>query len=280
MTKGFSKTWWGQQFIAALEEITDPGRLSRGRSYARGNKVKSFQIQDGGVMAQVRGSVNPYFGVYKEPLYTTVVNMKPISPAKWNAVIAHIATKASFISKLLLNEVPDNIEEAFQPLGVHLLPHARSDFETSCTCPDYSNPCKHIAGVYYLLASELDRDPFLLFELRGLSRERLRQELARSPLGIALAAELSEPSAPRSANSYHTAPRSEEIAPAAAPISLRDFWQGAKRLPKTIDPPPSIQVPAVLIKKQGDYPSFWDRDQSFIETMTEIYKRVRSTNKL
>src|SRR5437868_4607494 len=63
------------------------------------------------------------------------------------------------------------------------LPHSESDFVTDCSCPDWANPCKHIAGVYYLLASALDRDPFLMFELRGLSRDDLHAELVRSPLG-------------------------------------------------------------------------------------------------
>lgn len=278
VTKNFSRTWWGQRFIDALENITDSARLGRGRSYARGGKVKSFEIKDGTVVAKVRGSVNPYFGVYKEPLYTTIVEFQPISAPKWNAAIAHIATKASFISKLLLNEVPDNIEDAFKPLGVHLLPDSRADLRTDCSCPDWSNPCKHIAGVYYLMAAELDRDPLLLFELRGLSRERLRQELAKSPLGLALAAELAEQTAePLPLESYYTRP---QLQPMPSDLTLRDFWQGAKRLPKTIEAPPSISVPAVLIKKQGDYPPFWDKDQSWIATMEEVYQRIRTKNKL
>ena len=36
-----------------------------------------------------------------------------------------------------------------------------------CSCPDVANPYKYIAGVYFRLAGQLDRDPFLLFELRG-----------------------------------------------------------------------------------------------------------------
>jgi uncharacterized Zn finger protein len=277
-TKNFSRTWWGQRFIDALENVTDSARLSRGRSYARGGKVKSFQIQDNVITAKVRGSVNPYFGVYKEPLYTTVVEVQPISAAKWNAAVALMATKASFISKLLLNEVPDNIEEAFTPLGVHLLPHARADLKTDCSCPDWSNPCKHIAGVYYLVAAELDRDPLLLFELRGLSRERLRQELAKSPLGLALAAELAEQTVePAPVESYYTRPQRQAV---PTEISLKDFWQGAKRFPQTPETPPSVNVPAVLIKKQGDYPAFWEKDQSWIETMEEVYQRIRSKNKL
>ena len=61
----FTRTWWGNKFIDGLERFTDSGRLGRGRSYARNDKVKSFKINDGLVMAEVRGSVNPYFGVYK-----------------------------------------------------------------------------------------------------------------------------------------------------------------------------------------------------------------------
>ena len=36
----FSRTWWGQRFIQALEEFSDEARLGRGRAYARNGKVK------------------------------------------------------------------------------------------------------------------------------------------------------------------------------------------------------------------------------------------------
>jgi uncharacterized Zn finger protein len=277
MAAQFSRTWWGQRFISALEKITEPGRLGRGRSYARGGKVKSFEIKDGVVTAKVRGSVNPYFGVYKEPLYTTQIEIQPISAANWAAAIAYIASKAGFISKLLLNEMPDNIEDAFSTLKLHLLPNQQSDFKTHCSCPDWSNPCKHIAGVYYLVAAELDRDPFLLFELRGLSRAALHAELAKSPLGMALSTELStEASAPMPVTSYYTKP---EMRSPPGDISLRDFWHGAKRLPATIAVESSVGVPGILIKKQGDFPPFWQRDNSFIEAMESLYQRVKTKNR-
>jgi uncharacterized Zn finger protein len=274
----FSRSWWGNKFIEALEQLSDAGRLSRGRSYARGGKVKSFEIQGGKVAAQVRGSVNPYFGVYKEPLYTTTIEFQPISAAKWAAAIALIASKASLISRLLLNEIPDNIEDSFAVLGLHLLPHSRKDFQATCSCPDWGNPCKHIAGVYYLVAAELDRDPFLLFELRGLSREDLHQELAKSPLGQALAAELQVAERPpQSVSSYHTSPQKVALEPETG---LRDFWHGEKRLPQTIAPLPENLVPAIPVKKQGDHPAFWSRDNSFIEAMETLYEQVRTKGKL
>lgn len=272
----FSRTWWGQRFISALEKLTDSGRLSRGRSYARNGKVKSFEIKDGLVTAKVKGSVNPYFGVYKEPLYSTTIAFTSISAANWAAAIAYVASKASLISRLMLNEMPNTIEDAFAKLDLHLLPHSKADFKTSCSCPDWGNPCKHIAGVYYLVAAELDQDPFLLFELKGLSREALQKELVKSPLGQALCAELADVNnIPTPDDSYYTTPM---LQPAEGIAELRDFWLGAKRLPQTIEEPPTASVPAILVKKQGDFPAFWKRENSFLEVMEEFYTRVRTKN--
>jgi uncharacterized Zn finger protein len=275
----FSRTWWGQRFIEALEQFTDPGRLGRGRSYASNGRILDYKIANGTVTARVRGSINPYFGVYKEPIYKTSITIKAISAADWTKVIHQIASRADLVTKLLMNEMPDTIEDAFSPLGLHLLPHSERDFVTDCSCPDWSNPCKHIAGVYYLLASALDRDPFVMFELRGLSRDELHAELARSPLGKILVSALQStevPLEPVVSDSYYTRPTRE---PAAHVASHKEFWTGPKRLPA----PPALasqaSVPALLIKKQGDYPPFWHKDTSFISVMEELYERVRTKNK-
>lgn len=273
----FSRSWWGKKFIEAMEKLTDSGRLSRGRSYASGGKVKSFQIDGHSVEAKVRGSINPYFGVYKEPLYTTTIEFEPISKAKWTAAIALIASKAGLISRLILNEIPDTIESCFETLGFHLLPANSKDFKTECSCPDFSNPCKHIAGVYYLIAAELDRDPFLLFELRGLSRENLKTELAKTPLGQALSVELSaQQHPPIPLDHYYTRP---QIQPVSDDLNLRDFWHGEKRLPQTLEVPVPSPVSGIIAKKQGDFPAFWHRDNSFIEALDDLYDYVRVKNR-
>ena len=274
----FSRTWWGQRFIAALEEFTDQARLGRGRSYASGGRIIEYTLSKGTVTAKVRGSINPYFGVYKEPIYKTSITIKAITAADWTKVIRHIASRADLVTKLLMNEMPDTIEDAFSSLGLYLLPHSERDFVTSCSCPDWANPCKHIAGVYYLLASALDNDPFLMFELRGLSRDDLHTELARSPLGKILASALVSDEEPlvEPVLSYYTPPMKEPVAVVA---SHKEFWTGAKRLPSPLANASQPSVPALLIKKQGDYPPFWHKDVSFISVMEELYERVRTKNK-
>ena len=75
--------------------------------------------------------------------------------------------------------------------------------------------------------------------------------------------------------SLYTQPQKQE---AAFIGSAREFWLGTKRLPQTIEVATSSGVPAILVKKQGDYPAFWDKDSSFIETMKEFYQRVKTKN--
>ncbi len=60
--------------------------------------------------------------------------------------------------------------------------------------------------------------------------------------------------------------------------SVREFWLGTKRLPQTIEVGSQSGVSAILVKKQGDFPAFWRKDNSFIETMEELYQRVKTKN--
>lgn len=274
----FSRTWWGQRFIAALEQFTDTARLGRGRSYAHNGRILDYHLANGTVEAKVRGSINPYFGVYKEPIYKTTITIKAISAPDWTKVVRQVAARADLITKLLMHEMPDTIEDAFSSLNLHLLPHSERDFVTKCSCPDYANPCKHIAGVYYLLAADLDRDPFVMFELRGLSRDDLYAELVQSPLGQILASALtSEEDVPvEPVESYYVRPARETRSDVA---SHKAFWTGAKRLPAPLTSAAQASVPALLIKKQGDYPPFWHEDSSFISVMEDLYGRVRTKSR-
>ncbi|MHC5748677.1 MAG: SWIM zinc finger family protein, partial [Nostoc sp.] len=48
--------------------------------------------------------------------------------------------------------------------------------------------------------------------------------------------------------------------------------------PQTIEVATPSSICAILIKKQGDFPDFWHNDASFIETMEELYQRVKTKN--
>ena len=116
----------------------------------------------------------------------------------------------------------------------------------------------------------------MLFELRGISKTELQAKLAESSLGKALSEELNTKEISlETSTSFYT--RLEKQAVSQKPTA-REFWLSTKRLPQTIEVPTQSSVSAILIKKEGDFPAFWQKDNSFIEAMEELYRRVKTKN--
>lgn len=252
-----AQTWWAGRWIRALEAIMDPARLRRGRSYARKGQVLEINEQAGMITARVQGS--------RRTPYKVQIEITPLSDAEWDKVIEAMAEQALFAAKLLAGEMPQNIEEAFATAGVSLFPGRSKDLETSCSCPDWANPCKHIAAVYFLLGERFDEDPFMLFRLRGRTKEQIMEALrARRAAGAAVIAE------PEATYEPEPAPAEESV---PLETSLDRFWdtgEGLDDFRVTVAPPP---VEASLLKRLGA-PPFWKEPQDFLTTLGTVYAAV------
>ena len=161
----FGQSWWAKRWIAVLETFGWGNRLTRGRSYARSGQVLNIEIEAGRVRAKVQGS--------RPTPYKVKIEIPPLTDDQWERAIDAMGQQAIFAAKLLAGEMPQNIEEAFVAAGVPLFPQSARDIATDCSCPDVANPCKHIAAVYYLLGERFDEDPFLIFQLRGRTRDQI-----------------------------------------------------------------------------------------------------------
>lgn len=151
---GLGETWWANRWTSVLESFGWGSRLQRGRTYARRGHVLSCDVAAGEITAEVQGS---------RPLpYRVRIRLKKLSGAAWRRVAEALAGRAAFAAMLLAGKMPRDIEEAFAEAGTILFPRSQRDLETSCSCPDWANPCKHVAAVAYVVAEALDRDPFLL----------------------------------------------------------------------------------------------------------------------
>jgi uncharacterized Zn finger protein len=254
----FGKSWWASRWIAALERLVDAARLGRGRSYARSGQVLNLDIKPGRVDSRVQGS--------RPSPYKVRIEITPLNDRAWDAVADVMTAQALFAAKLLVGEMPQNIEEAFTAAGVSLFPDRSGDLATKCSCPDSANPCKHIAAVYYLLGEQFDADPFLIFQLRGRDKEQIMAALrtrratgdaATSKQGVAVSA----------------LPAPEQVVPLEQ--CLERFWERDE----TTDTQPArfaIAAPpidAAPIKRLGP-PPFWSGQPSFTTLMSQAYAQI------
>ena len=165
------ETWWSKRFVAVLESMQMGARLTRGRSYARSGQVMDLEVGSGEVTARVQGS--------RRAAYRVKLVVQPLPEESWARVEEVMAERALFLAQLLAGQMPERIEEVFKASELSLFPASRRALRTECSCPDWANPCKHIAAVLYILAEAFDTDPFLIFRWRGRSRRELTENLKR-----------------------------------------------------------------------------------------------------
>lgn len=242
----FGHSWWAKRWNDTIEEYDIGERISRAKTYARKGQVKSINIQNGMITAQVYGSWK----------YDVVIKIKTIDRGIWEAVARDMFSLPGAVAKMLSGQMPEEIEGVFARRKTRLFP-SKKELDTDCTCMDWSNPCKHIAAVYFLLGEEFDRDPFLIFKLRGMERDEFLNIMGITPTKLV---------------TQRVKPAKARLKERPLPVEPDKFWGDIVESEYLAN----AKVPAVnatLVKQLGSFP-FWRSEENFISTMEAIYQNA------
>jgi len=256
----FGESWWAKKWVEALEE-EDEGRLQRGRSYARSGQVLSIEFDENVITARVQGS--------KRSPYTVAISIDPLDESEFADLIELLGERARFAAHLLAGYMPDDLDCLFSGATFDIVPDFITQVSCDCDCYDWTSYCKHACAVSYLVAEELDRDPFLLFELRGVSRDLLLaalsgEELEPEPEPEILAKDPDEDGA---------LPASEVPVPStpAVPVDSLAFWHGTRESgPPTAPVAAQTQGEAVL-RRLAPFP-FWRGETPLKPALDTVYQ--------
>ena len=160
-----SRKWWAKRWLAFMEELRMGARLGRGRSYALSGQVISVDVSPGLCEALVQGGS-------QEP-YRIELRFDVMPPKAKREILAKLKARPFLVAQLLVRNLPEMVDLLFRAAGYPLVPSTANSFSSSCSCPDYANPCKHIAAVLFLLTEAFEQDPLRLLTLRGITREDL-----------------------------------------------------------------------------------------------------------
>ncbi len=239
-----SREWWAQRWVDVLESFGRIPRLARARNYAREGHVLSITFDASNVRALVQGTA-------LEP-YRVSLHLDAFDDEQWQYVIESLAQQAVFSAKLLSGEMPHNIEGVFTENGLSLFPFTKFDIHSKCSCPDPANPCKHIGAVYYLLGDRFSEDPFVLFQLRGRTKDQI----------ISALRQLRSASAPDVPDAAVEATELEST-DAERAIALQQFWQYDHQIDPSlvvIAPAPGSDLPLDTL---GNFPMHPDITATF-----------------
>jgi uncharacterized Zn finger protein len=165
-----SPTWWADRWLDLLTAAgpADARRVQRGRAAARRGAVEDLEVRPGRIRARVREDrVSPYRVELRWPV--------PDDDA-WDAAVTALAAEVRSTAALLDGQLPEEAAEVLAEVGVALVPTA-GDLERTCTCTERTSWCRHVAAVHAAAGAIFARDPFLLLQLRGRTRDELLRAL-------------------------------------------------------------------------------------------------------
>ena len=238
---GHPRTWWSRRWTEVLENFRLGARLGRGRNYAVSGQVSALSIQGGRVSASVQGST-------QEP-YESVILFQCVEGEAKARIVQALWRRPLLIARLLVGDLPYEIEPLFRAEGCPLFPQRTKDLTSRCSCPDWANPCKHLAAVYFLLGETITKNPLLLLALRGVSRADLVGEAPVAP----------PPPAAESA--------------AETPLTSEGFYGTPRPAFDDYGAAPKASTPAPLIHRLGPLP-FWRGQERFTDTLEHLYARA------
>lgn len=256
-----NREWWAQRWVDVLESFGWRRRLERARNYARQGNVLNIEFDGAKVSALVQGTA-------PEP-YKVSLSLDPFDDEQWQYVIESMAQRAIFSAKLLAGEMPQTIEEVFTSNGLSLFPLTKFDIHSRCSCPDPANPCKHIGAVYYLLGDRFSEDPFVLFQLRGRTKEQIITALRQMRSVKSEGVPDKEPGTQPTDRNYQ--------------INLQAFWNYGEQLESSlvvITPPPSSETvldilgPISLPSEAAGSPTALSTQLAVIDYLKTLYGHV------
>lgn len=156
-------TFWGKAWCQNLEQYGDyENRIPRGRTYVRNGSVVDLKIGTARVDALVSGS----------HLYSVEIEIRPLKAEVWKGVKGACMGRIGSLLELLQGKLSREVMEIVTRPRTGLFPEP-AEISFRCSCPDWASMCKHVAAVLYGVGARLDREPELLFRLRGVDHREL-----------------------------------------------------------------------------------------------------------
>lgn len=158
------RSWWGKAWQRAVEEAAySEAELRPGRAAARRGDVGGISVDSGSLLAAVREG---------DDAWTVEVAVPTLDDETRAALVEVVAAESGRVAELLAGNLPHDLVEHAEEVGVELLPYG-GELVATCTCPHYLAPCAHALALLIQTGWLLDADPLVLFALRGLDREAL-----------------------------------------------------------------------------------------------------------
>ncbi len=157
-TRALAKNFWGKAWMRHLANCEEGGLcLAPGRTLLRHGCVLDVRLAPGLIRARVSA----------QRIEEVELRLAPLDEEQQETLRMHCQGRIDSLVSLMEGRVDEAVLAALCDPQHGLLPEP-ADWQMSCTCADWAEPCPHAAAAIYAAGCLIDADPALLFTLRSL----------------------------------------------------------------------------------------------------------------
>lgn len=164
-----ASTWWGKAWMEHLVNPSETNLWEQGYYYLEQGALQELTLTEKGV---IKAQVSDYgTRVYQQELQLPIFSSQQL-----NAWSSYFQQNPYWLSQLLSQQVPLELFQVAEQLLAPLLPEGLQEWKMACSCSKRSIPCKHLTTVLLAIKQQIEQAPFWLFQLRGVSLEKLLEQ--------------------------------------------------------------------------------------------------------
>ena len=249
-TQTESKTWV-DKFLEPFENALLPEHIEAGMTYVKKRRSSEFLISNGAASVRIQDAA-------RKPIRARL--SVPVIPQEhWKELLSPLSKDCEFLSLILSGELSDKFVENAQVF--HNSPFPKDSSDISLHCSSGRSSSEALGVLYVLLGNALEKDPFNLFLIRGLSREELLFNIRESRGSF----EQGEEQPEFSHVSYSQSKSLEE--------SVDSYWESGKDIFEFEYSIVADELPAALLRRLDPLP-IGGEDSSVDAALEEAYAHV------
>lgn len=158
----YAQTDWGKAWLENLLKAVNTQSLSQGLSYAQNGAVSALDVNS---KAMIEASVKG-FGATN---YYQQIQWIPFTSIQKEAWLNYLKSHPNDLTSLLNQQLTEALIAFGHSSQANLLPSDFKAWNMACSCAQQKLPCKHLIAVLLILSTQIEQNPLLLFEWKGLN---------------------------------------------------------------------------------------------------------------
>ena len=160
-----NNSWCSEKLLSFFSAEFSTQLSLEAQEMIKKRQLLDFFIQPGKVSARIEEET--------AQAHRVEISFDKLSEETWEKILVDLSKNAYFIASLLAGKLPVEIQSLFDSYNASLCPSSLNDINITFDYNEITKMLPCVCALVFRLCEKLDKDPFIIFLLRGKGRDEI-----------------------------------------------------------------------------------------------------------